>query len=636
MNPDKIHATTAPLSYRSVSIDDSFWTPKIRLVREQTIPYQYRQCEATGRIDAFRLTWKPGMDNQPHYFWDSDVAKWLEAASYSLGVAYDPETDRLLDEVINLIASAQQPDGYLNTYFTVVEPQKRWLDLRDGHELYCAGHLIEAAIAHYEATGKRTLLDVMCRYADYIDSVFGSEPGKRRGYCGHEEIELALVKLYRLTGNQRYLRLSAYFINERGQSPHYYDREKTERGTPGLFDEHNEKVGITDVKQHTQSHLPVREQTEAVGHAVRAMYLYSGMADVALETGDAGLLEACRRLWANVTAKRMYLTGGVGSAHHNEGFTSDYDLPNETAYCETCAAIGLMLWSHRMLTLDGNSRYADVLERALYNGIISGMSLDGKAFFYDNPLASRGNKHRQEWFGCSCCPPNIARMLTSLGGYIYAQSQTEAIVHLYIGSEGAFDIQGERVTIRQQTNYPWDGQVQLSIATDRTLTFPIRLRIPGWCDRARIFVNGVEFARKAENGYISLEQEWRNGDKITLEMDMPVKRVYAHPNVTDNAGHVALMRGPLVYCIEQADHAADIWGLRLQRDARLEAQFCPDWFGGAAVIHGEAEAAGAADWNDTLYRNEPPRIAAIPLTAIPYYAWDNRQPGAMKVWLPEA
>ncbi|HEY0827006.1 MAG TPA: beta-L-arabinofuranosidase domain-containing protein, partial [Bacilli bacterium] len=507
-----------PLSYQDVTISDSFWSPRIRLVMEHTIPYQYEQCKATGRIDAFRLDWKIGLEPKPHFFWDSDIAKWVEAASYSLGLQYNAELDQLLDGVIALITSAQQPDGYLNVYFTVVEPERRWKDLRDGHELYCAGHLIEAAIAHYQATGKRTLLDVMCRYADHIDSIFGEGQGKKRGYCGHEEIELALVKLYRVTGIERYLRLSEFFINERGTQPYYYDLEAQERGTPNLFDEYIFRVGSIDVKEHVQSHMPVREQMEAVGHAVRAMYLYCGMADLAAELGDQSLVRACERLWQHVAAKRMYITGGIGSSAINEGFTSDYDLPNETAYCETCASIGMVMFNHRMLQLDCDRKYADLMERALYNGVISGMSQDGQKFFYANPLASDGTIHRQEWFGCSCCPPNIARLLTSLGEYVYGQNDSEVIIHLYVQGEGRFRIQGQEVILHQSTQFPWDGQTTITVELDHPDGFGIKLRIPEWCSEAKAFINGCEtdMAKELDKGYTVLNRTWENGDTIHL------------------------------------------------------------------------------------------------------------------------
>lgn len=416
-----------PIPFINVSIEDIFWEPRQRANREHTIPIEYQQCRDTGRIDAFRLSWKPGMKPVPHIFWDSDIAKWIEAASYSLANHPDPQLDALLDEVISLITFAQQPDGYLNTHFTVVEPEKRWTNLRDQHELYCAGHMIEAGVAHYQGTGKHTLLDVVCRYADHIASIFGTQPGQKRGYPGHEEIELALVKLYHVTGEKRYLDLSQYFIDERGKQPYYYDLEAVARGD-------DPKAYWAKTYAYMQAHIPVRRQNEVVGHAVRAMYLYSAMADLANETGDNSLLEACRTLWQDVCLRKMYITGGIGPSRLNEGFTNPYDLPNETAYAETCAAVGLVFWNQRMLQFDCDSRYADIMERALYNGVISGVSLSGELFFYENPLASLGNYHREPWFDCACCPPNIARRLASLGHYIYSQKDDEAVAPLYPGS----------------------------------------------------------------------------------------------------------------------------------------------------------------------------------------------------------
>ncbi len=459
----------------------------------------FNMCKESGRIDAYRLQWKPGMAKAPHQFWDSDVAKWIEAASYSLAVFPSPALDTLLDRVIALIASAQQRDGYLNPHYTVVEPDKRWTNLRHGHELYCAGHMIEAGVAHFQATGKSTLLNVVLQYADYIDTVFGTERGKRRGYCGHEEIELALIKLYRLTGNTRYLRLSQYFIEERGQSPCYFDTEEAP-------DHH--RLG----REYHQAHLPVREQTEVVGHAVRAMYLYSAMADLAYETQDETLLSACKHLWNHLQSKRMFITGGIGSSMYNEGFSSDYDLPNETAYAETCAGIGLVLWSHRMLQLECDAQYADVMERTLYNGVLSSVSQDGTTFFYVNPLASSGNIARQEWFDCACCPTNITRLLASLGQYIYAQNEQEVAVHLYVQSTVQLHIHGQQVTLRQETRYPWDEHVKLTLELEQPTSFAIRLRIPGWCSEPTLFVNNepVDITAMSENGYVRLERTWKS------------------------------------------------------------------------------------------------------------------------------
>jgi len=626
-----------PIPLTDVAIDDRFWAPRLRLNRERTIPYQYEQCKETGRIDALRLDWRPGQEPVPHIFWESDVAKWLEAASYSLATHPDPELDALVDGTIALLAGAQQPDGYLNVYFTVVKPGRRWTDLRDAHELYCAGHLIEAGVAHYQATGKTALLDVVRRYADHIDTVFGTGPGQKRGYCGHEEIELALVKLYRATGEDRYLRLARYFVDERGTRPYYFDLEAADRGAPGFFEPDLTGSNLRANREYNQAHRPVREQTEAVGHAVRAMYLYCAMADLAGETGDASLLDACKRLWDNLCSRRMYLTGGIGTSAANEGFTRDDDLPNETAYCETCAAIGLVFWAHRLAQLEPDARYADVLERALYNGVISGVSHDGTRFFYANPLASRGDVTRQEWFGCACCPPNLARLLASLGAYVYAVGPDDVAVHLYVQSSARLTVKGQTVTLRQHTDYPWDGTVAIDVAVEQPTTFGLRLRVPDWCRDVTLRVDGqdIDLTHHLERGYARIERQWRGGERVELALPMPVERVYAHPNVEADAGLVALQRGPLVYCLEEADNPVALHRVALPREASLSAHMDEDLLGGATVVTAQASIADDTGWNGTLYRPEPPTARPLSITAVPYHAWDNRGQGQMRVWLRE-
>jgi uncharacterized protein len=635
-----------PVAHTAVAIDDAFWAPRLRVNRERTIPHVYRQLKQTGRIDAFHPEWDPppeirarqGWGGSTVMFWDSDVAKWIEAAAYSLASHPDPRLDALLDEVIALVASAQGEDGYLNTWFRTIDPDGRWTNLRDWHELYCAGHLIEAAVAHYDATGKRTLLDVMRRYADYIGQVFGPGEGQRRGYCGHPEIELALVRLAEAThsagsgqaGETHYLDLARFFVDERGRRPHYYDQEARERGEDLARYHHR-------TYEYNQAHAPVREQTQVVGHAVRAVYLYSAMADLAMAGGDTTLLEACERLWRHLASTRTYVMGGIGTSRHNEGFTQDYDLPNESAYAETCAAIGLVFWAERMLQNRLDRRYADVLELALYNAVLSGVSLDGERFFYDNPLASEGNHHRAEWFLCPCCPPNLARILASLGRYVYSQSEDEAVVHLYVAGTATLDLGGQRVTLRQQTNYPWDGDAAITVETGTPARFAVRLRLPGWCHAPQVTVNGepVDTAALTEDGYLRLEREWRAGDRVELSLPMPVERVYAHPAVKADIGRVALRRGPIVYCLEQTDHAAPLARIQLPVDAALTARAAPDVLGGVVLVEGIAAALDDAGWNEELYRTTPPAPKETPLRAIPYFAWDNRAPGAMLVWLPE-
>ncbi len=626
---------TTPVPYTAVTFEDTFWVPRLQLLHERTLPAIYQQMEQDGHFGGFLQHWHAGMSPFPYVFWESDISKWIEAASYSLATHLDARLEALVDQAIAFLVSLQQPDGYLNLWFTQVEPQKRWTNLRDWHELYCAGHLIEAAVAHFQATGKRVLFDAACHYADYIDATFGTERGKRRGYSGHEEIELALIKLYHATGEARYLRLSQYFVEERGRQPHYFDSEARARGEdPANF--------WARTYEYNQSHLPPRQQTEVVGHAVRAMYLYCAMADLARELQDIELLQACERLWRHLTSKRLYITGGLGSSASNEGLTADYDLPNADAYAETCASIGLVFWSQRMLQLTPDRQYADVLERALYNGVLSGLSLDGREFFYVNPLESHGTHHRQPWFSCACCPPNIARLLASLGSYLYSVNTSELFVHLYAGSSAHIPIAGQSITLKQHTDYPWHGHIELELAMEQPLRFGLHLRIPGWCRHATLSINGEELAiaPNLHQGYVRIEREWRTGDVVTLELAMPVERVYTHPDVRADCGQVALQRGPLVYCVEQTDNAnADVilplHRLRLPTSTTLESHFEPTLLNGVMLLRTTALALEVADWSDMLYRTTPPASRPYPLVAIPYYAWDQRQPGEMRVWLYE-
>ena len=619
-----------PVALTDVKVNDAFWAPRIQVNRTVTIPREYELCKSTGRIDALKLQWKPGLPDRPHQFYDSDVAKWIEAASYSLATHPEAELDKLLDEVIALIASCQRPDGYLNSYFTCVDPDKRWTNLRDMHELYCAGHLIEAAVAHYQATGKRSLLDVLCRYADHIDSVFGVEEGKKRGYCGHEEVELALVKLYRATGNERYLRLAKYFIDERGRQPHYFDVEAQARGE-------DPKKHWAGGYRYSQAHLPVREQAEAVGHAVRAMYLYSGMADVAAETGDETLLMACRRLWGDTTKHKLYVTGAVGARHHGEAFGEAFELPNESAYAETCANIALAFFAHRMLQLEADAKYADVMERAMYNGVLSGVSADGRKFFYVNPLASAGGHHRQDWFGCACCPPNIARLLASVGMYVYSASESAAYVHLYVGGQAKAHVAGRTVALTQETNYPWDGDVKITVRPEAPAKFDLMLRVPGWCRKHKLTLNGKPAKAPVVKGYARIRRTWNDGDAVELSMSMPVERVSAHPSVADDVGRVALQRGPIVYCLEQCDNKAPVRAVLLPDRARLRARFDRRLLGGCVVVEGGALAVSPAGCGGELYCDAGCLTTRrVRIKAIPYFLWDNRKPGAMTVWIPRA
>jgi DUF1680 family protein len=631
-----------PVHIQNVRFGPGFLGDRVRINREITLPIEYQQCKRTGRLDAWK--WKPGQPNPPHQFWDSDVAKWIEAAAYSLAAEPDPELEAKIDAVVDLMAKGQEDDGYLNSHFSLVEPDKRWTNLRDMHELYCAGHLMEAAVAYHGATGKRTLLDVMCRYADHIDAVFGPNEGQKRGYPGHEEIELALVKMYRATGEKRYARLAAFFVNERGTQPHYFDRETRERGQ----DPASYYGGNYD---YTQAHLPVREQTAAEGHAVRAAYLYAGMADVAAETADAELLDACRTIWQNITRRRMYITGGIGSTHHGERFTVDYDLPNETAYTETCAAIALVFFAHRMLQIEPDADYADVMERAIYNGVLSGISLRGTEFFYANPLTVYPHAHgfgrqrfpveRQEWFGCSCCPPNIARLLASLGKYVYSTAPGEIWVHLFSAGSLSVELEGTPVRLEQHTTYPWDETVELALGLNAPAEFTLAVRIPGWVRDPQLMVNGrmETLDGRVRNGYARFRRTWNDGDTVQLIFPMPVERVVANPHVRQICGRVALQRGPVVYCLEEIDNGPDLAAIALPEDETFDVTREGSPFSGVPVIRGPAKRLDHNGWDDELYRagagaKNQPRDTAI--TAVPYCLWANRTVGEMMVWLREA
>jgi DUF1680 family protein len=637
-----------PVHFSNITIDGPFWAQRMKINRERTIPYVYKIFKATGQMDSLKLGFKPGKEPLsryfaylPHFTYFS-IYRWIEAASYSIAKHPDSQLETLIDGLVGLIAERQQPDGYMPGSYKTIEPEKRWTNLRDGGFL---GGLLEVAVAHFQATGKRTLLDVACRYADYIDTLFGSKPGKKLGY-GSGGFTAALIKLYQVTGERRYATLAKFFLDERGQQPHYYDREAIERGEDparfwaGLYWSRSPHIRAdytpTCGYDYNQSHKPVREQDEVVGHAVRAMDLYSGMADVAAEFGDEELRTACDRLWNNLTSKRMYITGGIGSSRYNEGFTEDYDLPNVTAYAETCAAVSLVGWAHRMLQLECDGRYADVMERVLYNGLLSGVSLDGEKFFYENPLASSGgihHHHRRAWYECPCCPPNIMRLIASLGNYVYSQSETDAIVHLYVGGSASLHVAGQTVGLRMDTRYPWDGKVIITVEPGTPASFGLKLRIPAWCREFSLKVNGMEAkSLQPKHGYLRIEREWKAGDCIELSLSMPIELVRAHPEVREDIGCVAIQRGPLIYCLEQVDNKVPLHRIVLPEDTKLKACFEQDLLDGVVVIHGDA-VVDDSDWDAQLYRLAKEQRKRFKVSAIPYYAWDNREPGEMRVWI---
>jgi len=627
--------TLAPVFFANVTLDDPFWAPRQEINRSLSIPHMYQMLLDTGRIDAFGLDFQREVPSDiVLIFGDSDPGKWLEAASYSLITHPDPELAAIVDDVADKIIGAQQDDGYLNTHFTAIQPEMRWKNLRDWHEMYCAGHLMEAAVAHHQATGDPKLLNALARYADHIGDVFGPNPGQKRGYGGHPEIELALVRLYHETGERRYLELSKYMVEERGQpNPNYYDWEARERGEdPDDF--------WADSYEYCQAHAPIREQTKVVGHAVRSMYLMTGVADLAAEYDDPTLLETCEALWHNLVHQRMYLTGGIGPSRHNEGFTFDYDLPDETAYAETCAAIALINWNHRMLQFDGDGKYADIIEQTMYNGFISGVSLAGDHFFYVNPLASAGDHHRTPWFRCPCCPPNLSRTLASLGNYFYSTSEGGLWVHQYAQNSAEISVDGAPVQLRLVSQYPWDGHIEITVTPESAQEFALHLRIPDWCEEWNLSVNGEPVTGlPVAKGYVTVSRQWQSDDSVVLDLAMPVQAVYANPNVRQLQGRVAIARGPVVYCMEAVDNPeADGILDRITLDpAALDdfaVEYLPNLLGGVTVLTGPASVVGETGWDEqTLYRREQPQVErAVEVTAIPYALWDNREAGEMRVW----
>lgn len=607
-----------PVPFTAVRFTDDFWAPKLEVIHEKTTWANFHQCEETGRIENLRRAGTGGGEYQGYFFNDSDVYKAIEGAAYQLALKPDPKLDAYLDDLIATIAAAQQPDGYINSYFTIKEGlDKRWTNEADKHETYCMGHLIEAGIAHFQATGKRSLLDVAIKAADHHCATFG--PGKRAEAPGHQEIELALVKLSRVTGDKKYFDLAAFFLECRGKP------RPTAKAPQG------EIYG-----EYCQDHLPIREQTTVVGHAVRAMYLYSAVADVAAVTRDAGYIDAMHSVWDDLAYKKVYITGGIGPSAHNEGFTVAYDLPNDSAYAETCAAIGMALWAHRLNLLHADAKYFDAFERSLYNGLLSGVSLDGTKFFYVNPLTSVGKHHRQDWYACACCPPNVLRFFSSLGGYAYATRGKEIFVNLYAGGSAEIALDGGSVSVHQETKYPWDAKVRLTFnPTPLLKDAAVNLRIPAWCRGASWSSDG-KTVKPAGPGYARIALKEGQTTAIELDLPMPVERVLAHPSVKSNAGRCALQRGPVVYCLEQADNSGGVLNFVLPAGAEIRAELRPAMLGGISVLRGTGLQVEQRKWDaDTLYAAGPDAKSAE-FTAIPYYAWDNRKPGEMTVWLPES
>lgn len=635
-----------PIDLKSVSILDSFWCAYQKRVIEKVIPYQWEAindrvpgaeksyCMANFRIAA-RL--EEG-EFQGMVFQDSDFAKWIEAVGYALALRPDPELEKLADEAIDLVVSAQQKDGYLDTYYIINGLNKRFTNLKDNHELYCFGHLLEGAISYYQTTGKNKLLNAMILFTECVNDNFGYQEGKLKGYPGHEVAEMALMRLYTITKDEKHLNLARYFVNQRGQQPLYFQEENKKHGNRFHW------LDSSFLYQYYQAGKPVLEQKDAEGHAVRAVYLYSGMADVARVTGDMELYKATLNLWGSIVHRRMYITGGIGSTAYGESFTFDYDLPNDTIYAETCASIGLVFLARRMLQIKAKSEYADVMERALYNGIISGMSLDGTSFFYVNPLEvlpeasekDQNRRHvrstRQKWFGCACCPPNLARLLTSLGSYAYTVSNDTLYLHLYLGSSLKINLNGKPFEAEVQSNLPWNGDV--SIIVKKGCEGIMALRIPAWCESFTLTLNGEGLKPEPVDGYMLLKRNWEAGDSLQIHFDMRVTVIAANPRIRENIGKVAVTRGPLVYCLEQEDNGLDLHLLRLNIDAVFNEEYCQDVLEGVMILKTDGVKL-LNDWDaKTLYR---PVIAELTeprtLTFIPYYAWANRSQGEMLVWV---
>ncbi|HET9056968.1 MAG TPA: beta-L-arabinofuranosidase domain-containing protein, partial [Chitinophagaceae bacterium] len=545
-----------PVNFSKVAITDAFWKPKLQLVATQTLKACIYQTEInTPRIRNFlKIANKTGEKHEGIYYDDSDVYKALEAIGYSLKTNRDSSIENTADRWIDVIAAAQMPDGYLNTYFQLKDISKRWTDI-EKHEDYCAGHLIEAAIAYYNATGKRKLLDVAIRFANHIDSTFRMQ--NKYWFSGHEEIELALMKLYHLTNNDRYLKLADWYLSQRGKQ--YRD---------------NQRTWITP--EYWQDLVPVKEQKEITGHAVRAMYLYSGTADVAATTGDSDYVNAMKNVWEDVVYRNMYINGGIGSTGDNEGFSKDYDLPNEQAYCETCASVGMVFWNSRMNQLIGDSKYIDVLERSLYNGALDGLSISGDRFFYDNPLASSGQHQRKAWFGTACCPSNISRLVASVGDYIYGQGTKSIWVNLFIASNTTIQLAQTPVEIAMETNYPWNGNIKIKIDPIKKATFDLYLRIPGWVQgnaspgdlyhfidftplTITVKINGINVPAKKENGYLIINREWNKGDVLEYYLPMQVNKITSKRELNYNGDRFAIQRGPILYCVEGTDNYNNAW-----------------------------------------------------------------------------
>jgi DUF1680 family protein len=615
------HELLHALPLTAVDIQAGFWKDKQATNRTNSLPHGFAMLEDSGALDNLRIA--AGLMTGEHRgmrFQDSDVYKWVEAAAYELAKEAGAALEQQVDLAIDLIEAAQQADGYLNSYYQIkFMPEDRWTRVDHDHELYCAGHLLEAAVAHHRATGSRRLLDIACRFADHIDSVFGK--GKREEAPGHEEAELALIELYRETGESRYLALAEFFLNERGKntmkgwayfSPSYY-----------------------------QDRVPVRDNDLVEGHAVRALYLATGMADLYLETGEQALLDAMIRQWYDFTGRKMYLTGGAGARHFDEGFGDPYELPDDSGYCETCAAVASIMWNWRMLRITGQARYAALIERTLYNGFLSGVALDGKSFFYVNPLFVRESHVRQPWHECACCPPNVMRLIASFNQYLMTFSAQEVQIHQYASASfKAMLPDAGPVRLSMATDYPWDGLVRIEVEEAGSGAWQLRLRIPEWCDAAAVQVNDQLTEATCDAGYLVIARRWQAEDAVTLELPMVPRLTRVHPYVSSTRGALALERGPLVYCLEGIDQpdSVNLMNIQIDPNATFEARRQSDSLGGTVTICGYGFLPDMSPWEDRLYLSQAEAASItrqpIALHFIPYHQWANRDAGPMRVWIP--
>lgn len=618
-----------PVPFTSVKVTDSFWGQRLKASREVTIPLAFSKCEETGRYDNFCKAAHPSSEYKVGglAFDDTDVYKTIEGASYSMQTYPDKKLAKYIDSVLTIVAAAQEPDGYLYTSRTM-NPEhphewagsKRWEKVEDlSHEFYNLGHMIEGAIAHYQATGKKNFLNIAIKYADCVEREIGDKPGQLVRVPGHQIAEMALAKLYLVTGQQKYLDLAKFFLDKRG----YTSR--------------------TDA--YSQAHKPVLEQDEAVGHAVRAAYMYSGMADVAALTGDTGYVHAIDKIWDNVVTKKLYVTGGIGATSHGEAFGENYELPNMSAYCETCAAIGNVYWNYRLFLLHGESKYYDVLERSLYNGLISGVSLDGGGFFYPNPLESIGQHQRQPWFGCACCPSNICRFIPSLPGYVYAVHNKDVYVNLFMSNTSELNVEGKKVTLAQTTEYPWNGDIRVSVSPKGKQNFTLKIRIPGWVQgevvpsnlysftdnkqlNYSVKVNGETFRSNLDKGYFAINRLWKKGDVVEVHFDMEPRTVKANSKVEADRGKISVERGPLVYCAEWPDNDFSVLSVFMNRKPEFTVERKPELLYGIDELKTQAQTLGYDETGRLVTKD-------VTLTLIPYYAWAHRGTGEMAVWLPQ-